>query len=166
MESDREYIIYVDLDGVLANFNLQFAKISGGLTPDKFITSFSKNKFWNLIDDEGEDFWSGMLLMPGANEMMKFIYDNFITIRILTASTRKPESKSGKRKWVRQHFPFISNKDVIVVEERAMKAKYANDKSILIDDMIGNIENWKTSGGIGILHTDAHNTIKQLSQYV
>ena len=166
METDREYTIYCDMDGVIANFDLEFKKISNGLGPNEFITTFSKSKFWNLIDSAGEDFWSDMPLMSGANEMMRFIQDNFLHIRILTASTRRPESKSGKRKWIRQYFPFISDSDVIIVEERALKANYANSKSILIDDMTGNISRWNSAGGIGILHTSANNSIKQLTQYV
>ena len=49
METDREYTIYCDMDGVIANFDLEFKKISNGLGPNEFITTFSKSKFWNLI---------------------------------------------------------------------------------------------------------------------
>lgn len=166
MKTDREYTIYVDLDGVIADFHTEFKKLSGGFTPDEFILKHSKNKFWDLIDGAGEDFWSDMPLLPGAIELMNFIKNNFIDIKILTASTRKPESKSGKRKWVRKHFPFISDIDVIVVEERAMKTQYANNKSILIDDMVGNIERWKSNNGVGILYTSTNAAIKKLIQYV
>ena len=44
------------------------------------------------------------------------------------------------------------------------KAKYANKDSILIDDRKQNIDHWIESGGIGILHTSAKDTIKQLKK--
>jgi hypothetical protein len=34
----------------------------------------------------------------------------------------------------------------------------------LIDDRKDNIEAWEQAGGIGILHTDADNTINQLNK--
>ena len=34
----------------------------------------------------------------------------------------------------------------------------------LIDDMERNIQQWKDKGGIGILHTSAADTIKQLKE--
>ena len=40
--------------------------------------------------------------------------------------------------------------------------EYANEHSILIDDMQKNIDQWKAAGGIGILHTNAKDTIKKL----
>jgi len=168
---EQEYIVYVDCDGVIADFNSEFfcivkMKYGEGLYPEPFISTYSKSKFWNLIDSAGEGFWSDMPLMPGAKDLMGFIYDNFLHMKILTASTRKPESKSGKRKWIRRHFSFISNSDVIIVEERALKAKYASTNSILIDDMTGNIDKWVSNGGIGILYKSAQETIKELQKYV
>ena len=35
---------------------------------------------------------------------------------------------------------------------------------ILIDDRLSNIEQWRSQGGIGILHTSAVNTIQQLKE--
>jgi DNA-binding ferritin-like protein len=37
-----------------------------------------------------------------------------------------------------------------------------NEMSVLFDDMQKNIDQWKAHGGIGILHTNAKDTIKKL----
>ena len=42
------------------------------------------------------------------------------------------------------------------------KQNYAKGNRILIDDRPDNIAQWKSQGGIGILHTSAQDTIKQL----
>ena len=44
------------------------------------------------------------------------------------------------------------------------KKDYADKNSILIDDYSKNIEQWRAAGGIGILHTSAEDTIKQLQK--
>jgi hypothetical protein len=42
------------------------------------------------------------------------------------------------------------------------KQNYSGKNKILIDDRPDNIEQWRSKGGIGILHTSAQDTIKQL----
>ena len=44
--------------------------------------------------------------------------------------------------------------------------EYATPNTILIDDMEKNIKAWVDAGGIGILHTSAADSIKQLQQYM
>ena len=159
--------IYVDMDGVIADFNTAFKKLNvDNLTPDEFIKTYSKNKFWNLLDKHADEFWINIPPMSDANVLMDFIYNNFIDIHILTASTRHPSSKIGKRMWIRRHFPFIREDNIIVVEEKKLKQKYATPNSILVDDNTQNISDWNNAGGIGILHKSANDTIKQLQQYV
>jgi len=45
------------------------------------------------------------------------------------------------------------------------KQNYLKDHDILIDDREQNIQRWVEAGGIGILHTSAENTIRQLQKY-
>ncbi|MFW6047538.1 MAG: hypothetical protein ACOCP4_07135 [Candidatus Woesearchaeota archaeon] len=42
---------------------------------------------------------------------------------------------------------------------------FANENSILIDDMEKNIKEWVSGGGIGILHRSYRKTIKELEDY-
>jgi hypothetical protein len=75
------------------------------------------------------------------------------------------ESKPGKRKWVKKHLGPV--KEIYLVP-RWEKQKWALDKdgnpNILIDDYIKNIKEWRDKGGIGVHHTNALNTIRQLKQ--
>jgi hypothetical protein len=54
----------------------------------------------------------------------------------------------------------------IFVPGKSLKQQYANPNSILIDDTPIVIEQWNAAGGIGILHTDAISTIKELKKYI
>jgi hypothetical protein len=47
---------------------------------------------------------------------------------------------------------------------RANKQLFAGPNRILIDDMKQTIDEWNAKGGIGIFHTSAADTIKQLKK--
>ena len=47
---------------------------------------------------------------------------------------------------------------------RNQKQLFAAEDKILIDDMEQTINEWNKGGGIGILHTSAADTIKQLKK--
>jgi len=47
---------------------------------------------------------------------------------------------------------------------RAQKQLFSGENRILIDDLPNTIEEWNAKGGIGILHTSAANTIKELKK--
>jgi len=82
---------------------------------------------------------------------------------VLSAPSYDPKSSSGKRKWVARH---LSNVKQLILTNAASKQKYANKNSILIDDRKRNIAQWKAAGGIGILHTSASSSIRQLKKYL
>ena len=52
----------------------------------------------------------------------------------------------------------------LILSPRANKQDYAKENSILIDDLKPTIDEWNAKGGIGILHTSAESTIKQLKE--
>ena len=52
----------------------------------------------------------------------------------------------------------------MILTPAKFKQKYAGENKILIDDMERNIQQWRDKGGIGILHTSAVDTIKQLKE--
>jgi hypothetical protein len=47
---------------------------------------------------------------------------------------------------------------------RHQKQLFAGENRILIDDLANTIDEWNAKGGIGILHTSAANTIKELKK--
>ena len=50
----------------------------------------------------------------------------------------------------------------LILRSADRKQEFATSDTILIDDRADNIQRWKDAGGIGIHHTSAENTIKQL----
>lgn len=154
-----KYTIYSDMDGVLTDFDKRFREFSNGVSPKTYESKYGKEAFWVLIDDTvGVPFWAGMDWMQDGK-----IYWNYIqkySPIILSAPSRREESRYGKRIWKKRNMP----KTKMILAYAKDKKKYATENSILIDDRPSNILEWKEAGGIGILHTSAANTIEELKR--
>lgn len=157
-ELNPEYKIYSDMDGVITDFDTQFEKLSDGISPSEYEKKNSKETFWKLIRDKGVGFWVGMPWMSDGLEYWNYIKQYNPTL--LSAPSRDESSKLGKRLWVKNNIPGTK----LVLAYAQDKQKYAAPNHILIDDRLSNIEQWRSQGGIGILHTSAANTIQQLKE--
>lgn len=152
--------IYIDMDGVLTDWAKAFEKLSDGVEAKEYEKKNGKESYWPLIAKAGETFWGDMEWTKDGKKLFAFIKKYKPTI--LSAPTRDKNSEKacvkGKHRWLKKEIPsvpYILEKD---------KHKYANEKSILIDDYIEKIKKWKDAGGIGIHHKSASTTINTLKQ--
>jgi DNA-binding Lrp family transcriptional regulator len=164
-EEDPKYKIYLDMDGVVADFDKRFTDLAG-MGPSEFEEKYGKNAFWDFID-EGDNklvFWIGIPPMSDAKQLVDFVsnYD----YEMLTAPSLKKQSVMGKGLWMKNQtnkglFPF---KPKVNYKSAKNKKDFAAPNHILIDDREDNINSWIAAGGIGILHTSASSTINQLKK--
>jgi hypothetical protein len=146
--------IYCDMDGVIADFLKGSKEILGQDFND------------DLWDKLPLDLYANLPKMSDADKLWKFIskYDLYI----LTAfpSTKRGKisktSQGDKVKWMKKTFNFPSNKVHLVL--RAEKQDFAKKGTLLIDDMMKNVKEFSAKGGVGIHHTSAVSTIKQLKE--
>jgi hypothetical protein len=97
--------------------------------------------------------------MPDGKELWDYIKDKQPTL--LSAPSRENESRLGKRLWAKNNIPGTK----LILASASKKQNYSGRDKILIDDRPDNIEQWRSKGGIGILHTNTQDTIKQLQAY-
>ena len=173
--------IFVDMDGVLVDFDKQFAqylKHNAGEDVDtatQYETANGKDRFQALVLEWGEEYWSTMDWMPDGKQLWDYV--SGMNPTILSAPSRfKEVSVPGKEKWLKTHLSDLPNHDIQTKCRRGwdkkskvilnnMKHRYvASTNDILIDDKLSNIELWRKAGGIGILHTSAEDSIAQLKQ--
>ena len=163
----KAYDIFVDMDGVLTDFERRFEQFAG-VTPDEYIDQktiqFGKDKaneqFWNLIDKEiGVRFWAGMPWMPEGENLYKYIKKYKPTI--LTSPSRDESSRIGKGVWIKRN---MSGTPYKFGYKASGKAKHAGPNKILIDDREDNISAWKAAGGIGILFKSTEQVKNELSK--
>jgi 5'(3')-deoxyribonucleotidase len=162
------HTVYCDMDGVLADFDVGFKQISGGKDPEKTPDS----ELWSIIKDHGKsEFFRNLPWMAGSKEMWSFITENFLRVKILSATGRSDieeggQAALGKTQWLMKNLSTIQEADIIFVPNKHKKRHYSRPGHIIIDDTPVVITEWDAKGGIGILHKSAQTTIGVLRQYV
>lgn len=153
----QKYKIYLDLDGVVANWVKQFEKISG-VPVEYYEQKHGKQKRYNFVHKNSPDFYATMPLTKDASVLLNFL--NNLPVEILSHAT-DPEAETGKLTWLKNNkITYKPN----LVKNREDKAKFANAESILIDDRPDTIKEFNSAGGIGVLHKNAPDTINKLKE--
>ena len=144
--------IYVDMDGVLADFFGEWSK-SQGVDNWKDIKDPAK-----AIGDikSIEDFWLNLPILPKAKELLGLIKQVKGKYKICTSPLADdPRSEPHKREWVKKNLAFFPPEEVIVTHNKPQFAKQKDDTpNILIDDYGVNINAWEEAGGIGFKYKD------------
>jgi len=166
-EDEQGYKIYLDMDGVVADFEQRFKDLSG-MGPRDFEAKYGKNAFWDFID-EGDNkikFWVGIPPMEGASQLVNYVSKHDYVM--LTAPSIKKQSRLGKALWIRNHTGDIfPSKPTVIFKAAKEKHKVKpslTEKDILIDDKASTIDNWNAAGGTGILYTSANQAISELKK--
>ena len=145
--------IYVDMDGVLADFFGEWKKLVGKdwreLGKDEIEPALKK------IRDE-DKFWLNIPLTSNAKKLLGIIKQVKGDYKILSSPlANDPNSEPHKREWIEKNLDFFPPSEVIITKD---KAKYATNPdgtpNILIDDYGVNIAAWEGAGGIGFKHKD------------
>jgi hypothetical protein len=153
VENDK-YTIYCDLDGVLVDFEKGYEEASG-----KPMSAAGEGaEFWEPIHKMGASFWIKLKWLPDGHALWNYIKPYNPTL--LSAPSQEESSRIGKRVWKKNNIPDAK----MILTPAKFKQKYSGENKILIDDMEKNIQQWRDKGGIGILHTSAADTIKQLKE--
>ena len=152
--------LYLDMDGVLCDFEKAYRKITEKKEKD--------HKYFRdavMIHKIFED----LEFMPDAQELLTHVSKlNNIHVEILTSmGTHEPfqanAAKTQKLHWLDKHnIPYKAN----FVHSKEEKAKYATPTSILIDDSPGCVGPFERKGGHGILHTSSATTISILDNTI
>jgi phosphopantetheine adenylyltransferase len=162
-ENTLKYQIFCDLDSVLVDFDKGYEQLTGLSTKNNFIQD--KDQFWeefrnnlskkNMTEYE---YWSKLDWTNDGKILWNYIkkYNPYI----LTAPSRDPQSKEGKKAWTTR----LDNMKNIYFRSSDTKHHFSGSNRILIDDRDSIIKDWISNGGIGILHTSAKNTIEQLKK--
>jgi hypothetical protein len=165
-EEESEYKVYLDMDGVLADFDQRFRDISG-MEPKDFENKYGTKAFWNLIDEENKvKFWVGIPTMPGAADLVDAVKD--YNYELLTSPSAKKQSYLGKILWVKNHtgdvFPSKPRINFKKAKEKHLVKPQLAKTDILIDDREDTIGRWNAAGGTGIVYKNISQVLNDLGK--
>ncbi len=165
-EDESEYKVYLDMDGVLADFNQRFRDLSG-MEPSEFESKYGRKAFWNLIDEEHKiKFWVGIKPMDGASSLVDAVKD--YDYELLTSPSAKKQSYLGKILWVKNHtgdvFPSKPRINFKKAKEKHLIKPQLAKTDILIDDREDTIGRWNAAGGTGIVYKSIGQTLNDLKK--
>ena len=145
--------IYLDLDGVVANFFKQCLTLFN--RDDTEYSEWYFWKDWNLTDDEfwngindSPEFWAEIPTYSWTTTILSVVKYYDPEYKVLTSPHDHHTCYSGKCKWVQEHLGISVPKRCIFTKEKHLLAK---KNRILIDDGQDNIKKWTDEGGIGLL---------------
>jgi len=160
-------MIFVDMDGVLVDFNAGAMSVFGHDELRKRQASKSET---DKIMALGEKFWRDLPPMPGFDTLWNWVDKHDAHILSARAAWEAPGqsySYAGKMKWIKQHLNIsISRVHIVRRSEKQIFATAHNTRNILIDDLTKNIREWEAHRGIGIHHKTVPDTIQQLRKLV
>ena len=152
--------LYLDMDGVLANFFTAFAK------------RFGKDH-WKMIQDKekaiaelkGTDFFNTLEKYESSDTLVNYAMD-YGDWGICSSPLRGDRDNSAywKRRWLEKNF-MMPDIDKLIFT--GMKEKFATDPidgkpNVLVDDKPSNIDRWIKKGGIGVLYQANENSVTEL----
>ena len=165
-EDEDKYYIYLDMDGVVADFDNRFKDLSG-MMPQEYVDKYGKNDFWDLIDEKHKvSFWRGIEIMPGAKKLVNYVSQ--YPYEMLTAPSVKKQSVIGKSLWVKDKVGTLYPSKPKVTYRSAKQKHTVKPKltkfDILIDDKGSTIDRWDAAGGTAIFYQNADQVINDLKK--
>jgi hypothetical protein len=152
--------LYLDMDGVLCNFEKRFTELYG---KDALGARDRKNFTTNWPNFIMDGNFESLEWFPGGKELLDFIQNETDwEVEILSSSGGEKfhsEVAAQKVVWLCNNgIPYKAN----IVPGRKHKTAYATPETILIDDTEDIIVNFNAAGGLGILHKDINETLAKL----
>lgn len=165
--------IYVDMDGVLCDFNKryrEFYKVDPTPEPaDGFHSETTRDKihreqFNRFVRNKN---FANLDPMPDIDLGLKLLKLMSISVPVQILSSTACEEyfnelSDQKKFWLNTH---NINYTPIFVPGKRLKKQYSQPGHVLIDDTASNINDWNKMGGIGILHFSWEETINYLTKY-
>jgi 5'(3')-deoxyribonucleotidase len=157
--------LYLDMDGVVADFDEYAARTLGvppsaGIYPDEIWYKLASNA--RLYRDLVKTPYADELVFQCSRIVKQCGYE----LKFLTAVPKGndvPWAFYDKVVWAQKYFPGIP---VMFGPFSKDKHVHCRPGDILIDDRKSNIEEWRVSGGLAILHTDYDSTMSQLNHFI
>ena len=142
-------MIFLDVDGVICNWNLGFCKLAKIKMPDDEYLDWDWAKvavaprsIWSYKMDSF--FWSELPKYSYADELIRIIENYDKDFRFLTSSPLEPSFHSGRARWIERNFGKKYLEKLIIC---SVDKSFCANGNFLIDDKEKNVIDWLNNGG-------------------
>jgi len=146
--------IFLDCDGVLADFDRGAEKILGS-PPHAFERRHGARLFWKRLAG-AEGFFENLDPLPDAIELYEAVKHKHPVI--LTGMPHGTWAEPQKRRWAARHFPGVP----VITTMAALKHEHRHPGDVLVDDRDKHRHLWEANGGVFIHHKSARTSIAEL----
>jgi 5'(3')-deoxyribonucleotidase len=152
--------IWLDCDGVLADFDRMFIEITG-MHPRKYEEAHGPSGMWKIVATHEGGFFRQLPKMPDAVELYEAV--KHLNPTILTGvPLGNPQYNQQKLEWAEEHFPGVP---MICCQSKLKYTQIVEGKhNIIVDDWHKYKHVWEENGGTFVLHTSAQNSIIELRE--
>lgn len=150
--------LFLDCDGVLADFDSGARKVLGGLSPHEFEQRYSRKLFWIRIA-QTPDFYATLPELPDARQLFDAV--EHLQPTILTGLPLGNWAAPQKLRWAAEHFPGVP----IITCMARDKYRHMSLGDVLVDDREDHRSKWEDAGGVFVHHKKAERSIAALRQF-
>lgn len=147
--------IYLDMDGVLADFDAGARIILETDNTYRWEFIHGQVAFWSKLNSHA-NFFGALPMMPDAHKLVEAVERGGFTPVVLTALPRKNafDVKTQKERWIEKHFGLK-----VITCMTDDKPDFCEPQDVLVDDRAINRDGWEKKGGTFVLHTSAERSI-------
>lgn len=171
-------IAFLDMDGVLSDFNAQAQKMChidtrGFLNRTTALTPVEQKQQEHVFHyaDFVDEFWKSMPCMPDAQAVFSFVRQSFDDVIILSKFVppqnrfdRLTAVRRLKQAWFYKNICTDYPRQKLIISNLP-KSHYMpqNAQGVLIDDQMSNISTWENAGGKGIFYQNFEDLKKKIT---
>ncbi len=162
-------IVFVDMDGVLADFNGRLAELAGSTVEEMVIPGnyssvagigMSEDEMWKLVNNDRENFFAELKPYPWTDILMRTLEGRVgeENVAILSSpakgASQGPECVAGKVRWIYKYLPRYYKRYFL----GSSKEMLAHPGTTLIDDADKKVRRFIQGGGHGIVFPQRWNS--------
>ena len=152
--------VYLDMDGVLADFIAGYNEIAGTdyKTNEEIPKAKSDPTFEKIV---GTDFYARLPKLANADRLVRMVVDRAGEYSICSSPLRNDYENSKKHKtaWIQQHLDPQPEEIVITPNKGKYAVSADGVPNLLIDDRMKVINEWRAAGGIAIQYVGGQDSL-------
>lgn len=155
--------IYLDMDGVIADFFTEFCKVGGDVAHWKQV----KDIEGTLDSMKNTDFFYRLNLYPSTYRLVNAVKEISQGDWGICSSPLRGDRDNScywKRKWLEDNclIPDHISKVIFTANKHRYAVHKWGGKNILVDDKQSNIDKWIAAGGIGIRYQANEDNVEKV----